>query len=128
MSTTRYNPGTCPSGPVKIGPGVYSVDSFTGEGQSYQVNLNGTGSCTCPHYQKRIAGTAGQCKHQRAARAAQFAALQEKAKGLPTAQLSLLLEKHEAERNLLVALAIRSTLQDRQQVDSREAALKAVFA
>jgi len=114
MARTAYDPGTATI-PVKVAPGVYSIDSFRGETKSYLVDLN-QNSCNCPHWRERIAGTSGQCKHQKAARAAQFTELLEKAQALPTVQLSHLLAKHEDAGNLLVALAIRSELHNRLTV------------
>jgi uncharacterized Zn finger protein len=109
-----YDPGTA-TRPVKVADGLYSIDSFRGEETSYLVDLR-SGSCTCPHYQKRIAGTSGACKHVKAARAARFLSLTEKARTVPTEILPALLAKHEQEGRLDVALAIRSELFDRQQV------------
>lgn len=113
MARTTYNPGSA-TVPVKIGPGLYSIDSFRGEGVSYRVNL-GTGSCTCPHYVGRLAGTGADCKHLKAARAAQFDELAATARTARDSDLSLLLERYETAGRLDVAVAIRCELADRGQ-------------
>lgn len=113
MARTAYNPGEATL-PVKIGPGLYSIDSFRGEEVSYRVNL-GTGSCTCPHYAKRIAGTGGQCKHIAAARTARFRELVETARKAADRDLPQLLTRYEAAGQLDIALAIRCEMADRGQ-------------
>jgi predicted nucleic acid-binding Zn finger protein len=115
MARTSYDPGT-PTVATKVKPGVYALDSFRGEETAYLVDLNtGRATCSCPHFVKRLAGTEGECKHARQARTARFETLTEKARTIPTHHLPMLLEKHEQEGRLDVALAIRAELFDRIQ-------------
>lgn len=129
MARTSYDPGTCPSTPVKVGPGLYSVPSFRSEETDYMVTLTGrNASCTCPHWEKRIKGTSGACKHIVAARKARFEAITKKAKTLPDAQLPQLLARYEAAGNTEIAIALRGELFDRTAAAARDAELKAMFS
>lgn len=93
-----------------------TVDSMTQAGAAYTVTIGPrTATCTCPHYQFRLAGTQGECKHLKQARAERAAKLAEKAAALSLAELEALLPRYEAEKRLDVALAIRAELWARQQ-------------
>jgi predicted nucleic acid-binding Zn finger protein len=108
MARTAYDPGT-PTQPVKVRRGYYSVDSWRGEEKSYGVTLDGgTAICSCPDHQKRQR----DCKHIKAARAARYQAVAQKAQHLPTDHLTGLLEQYEG-RDLVIAVAIRGELMDR---------------
>jgi predicted nucleic acid-binding Zn finger protein len=126
MARPSYNPGT-PTRPVKIAPARYSVDSFRGEEKSYEANLR-TGSCTCPHFTGRLAGTGEECKHLKAARAQEWEEIVAKAGRVPSAELPALLAKYEAAGRFDIALAIRAEILDREQAGTREADLKRLFA
>jgi hypothetical protein len=103
-----YDKGTA-TVPVKIAAGRYSVDSFRGEG-SYEVNVK-TGTCNCPHFTGRLAGTGLECKHLQAARQARAAELAAKAAALTPAELTALLPRY-ADRPE-VAAAIKGALAGR---------------
>jgi hypothetical protein len=124
-----YDAGT-PTRPVKIAPGIYSVDSFRSEEASYRVDLN-AGSCTCPHWTGRLAGSGQDCKHLKAARAERFTAITEKAKALPTERLEELKDKYFGQ-DKAVWLAIDGELFDRAQAEMkqslRDTQLKQLFA
>lgn len=96
----------------KIKGTLYDVPSFTEEGESYVVDV-AEGTCTCPHFQHRLKGTQGLCKHLKAARAARFADLLTIAEEQPTETLESLLPRYEQAGRLEVAIAIRSILTDR---------------
>jgi predicted nucleic acid-binding Zn finger protein len=121
-----YDKGT-PTRPVKIAPGIYSIDSFRNETESYRVDLN-NGTCTCKHFTGRLVGTGEVCKHVVACRAARFEGLIEKAKALPSAELEALLPKYEGQGQLDIAVAIRAEIQARQQAAVKDADLRRIFA
>jgi hypothetical protein len=61
---------------VAVGDGAYPVraaeegyEVLNGDGEVYQVGLDGGRSCTCPHYQYRAGPDDADCKHLRACRA-----------------------------------------------------------
>lgn len=143
-----YDQGTA-QGITKIAAGVYAVESFRDEMKTYTVDLNAN-SCTCEHWVRRIAGTSGQCKHQKAAAAYRFQQIEETAKSLPTEKLEELKDKYFGKDGK-IWLAIENELwtryhaetveqlradrlkaeeatRQRLQQESRDAALKAVFA
>jgi predicted nucleic acid-binding Zn finger protein len=108
-----YDPGTATQ-PVRIGPGLYSIDSFRGEATSYRVDLN-AGTCSCPHYAKRIAGTNGECKHIVAARTERSNRVWNLAADVPTAELDGLLTKYKALKRWDVVRALWCERWDRTQ-------------
>jgi predicted nucleic acid-binding Zn finger protein len=112
-----YNPGT-PTLPVRVGRGVYIIDSFRGEGTSYRVDLNGTPRCSCPHYVTRLAGSgSGQaCKHIAAATAERNRAIRDLAANTPTDHLTPLLKKYKKLRRWEVTKALWIERWDRTQV------------
>jgi len=98
-----------------MGSGCWSVDSFRGETASYVVNLEGQGTCSCPHYTGRLAGTGMDCKHLKAARIAEWNRATERAALVSDNALPVLLEKYEQAGNFTIALALRGELLARQQ-------------
>lgn len=115
---------------VNQAEGLFAVDSATGEG-SYRVNLK-QGSCTCPHFAKRLSGLpigdpARVCKHQVAAAAQQpFLIAAAKAKMLSDALLVELLAKHAA--NPLVSGVLRCERHRRRQAAAADAHARAIFS
>jgi hypothetical protein len=124
-----YDKGT-PTRPVKLAAGIYSVDSFRNETESYRVDLN-VGSCSCPHWTGRLAGSGQDCKHLRACRAERFAAISETASTLPTERLEELKDKYFGQ-DKAIWLAIDGELHDRAQAamkqSLRDTQLKQLFA
>jgi hypothetical protein len=62
---------------VAVGEGMYPVracddgyEVLNGDGEVYQVGLDGGRSCTCPHYQYRGGPDDSDCKHLASLRAA----------------------------------------------------------
>lgn len=105
------------------------VDSHTTEGTTYEVKLTATGgSCSCPHYTKRLAGTQGICKHIKQARQERAVRLIQKAMALATHELEALLPRYEQQGRLELAVVIRGELADREAFAAQEAELKALFA
>lgn len=115
---------------TKIAAGIYSIDSFSQEATSYRVDLN-AGTCTCPHFTKRLAGTNTDCKHLVACRAERFAQISETAKTLPTEKLEALKDKYLGQ-DKAIWLAIDGELYDRDQAamkqSLRDTQLKTIFA
>jgi hypothetical protein len=109
----QYNPGT-PLFAVKNPDGTFTVPSWRNDTDSYTVNLE-AGTCDCPHYRERLAGTGQDCKHLKQVRAERWERLIAKANTLPAEQLPVLLAKHEENGNLEIALAIRCAMADRIQ-------------
>jgi len=103
---------------TKIAPGIYSIDSFNDETVSYRVDLN-SGTCSCPHYTKRLAGTSGQCKHQKAAAAHRFQQIEETAKSLSTERLEELKDKYFGKDGK-IWLAIKNELWTRYHTETVE--------
>jgi len=80
----------------KIGDNLFAIQSFNGD-QEYIVNLSGSkATCSCPHYQMRLAGTdRGPCKHIVAvATQATYIEYLEKARGCTDEQIANLLPKY----------------------------------
>lgn len=110
----QYNPGTATLA-VPMGDGRWSVDSFRQMSESYVVDLQ-AGTCSCPHYVKRLAGTAGECKHlQSVRRQARFARLLEIAQGLTDTDLTRLLQKYTELGDVETAGALRCERARRRQ-------------
>jgi predicted nucleic acid-binding Zn finger protein len=112
-----YDPGN-PTVPVRLADGRYAIDSFRGEQKSYIVSLEGQGSCSCPHWTGRLAGTGLDCKHLKQARLAEWTRATERAKLVSDHALPILLEKYEAKGDLVAALALRGELLARNQAVS----------
>lgn len=88
-----YDPGQ-PGEVTRIGRNHYRVESFREAGHFYSVDLGPTvASCTCEHYQCRIAPQleqgegAQECKHATAARGESRRLMSERARSLPAAEL-----------------------------------------
>ena len=61
MAAAAYDPGKA-TVVTPIGDGKYTMDSFRSEKRSYLIDLPAN-SCTCPHWQCRLAETGQDCKH-----------------------------------------------------------------
>ncbi len=102
--------------------GRFEIDSFNGAG-SYVVDLTGR-TCSCPHFQKRLAGTnRGPCKHIVAvAEQATYIEYLEKARGCSDEQIARLLPKYNDDP--MVSGALRVARAEKQA----EQRLKEIFA
>ena len=112
MATRVYDPGT-PTVTVRLADGSYAIDSFRGEEKSYTISLKGQGSCSCPHWTGRLAGSGLDCKHLKTARIAEWTRATDRAALVSDIALPVLLEKYEAAGNLTIALALRGELIER---------------
>jgi hypothetical protein len=116
MAARSYNPGV-PTQPVRIGAGLYAVDSFRGDQASYRVNLQApAATCSCPHFTGRLAGTGLECKHIAAAKAERTRSVWALAANVPTAHLDSLLAKYKTEQRWDVVRALWCERWDRTQV------------
>ena len=126
-----YNPGQATT-PRQLGGDLFAVDSFRGEGKSYTVNLR-TMVCDCPHYQTRLAGTDGQCKHIVACiefkQALQEPTRLQKAAAVAARLSSAELQKFAAERvGTSAGAACLLELAQRQLAEQRDQELRSIFA
>lgn len=123
-----YHPGR-PTAVTKRPDGTFSVDSFRGEGSSYVVHLTGRPTCSCPHFQHRLAESGGECKHIASAKEQErWIDAAERARKLSDDHLNHWLRVHQANDNLIVAGAIRFVRAERKAAALRDAELRAVFA
>lgn len=111
----------------KIGDNLYAIPSFS-EDREFIVNLE-LNSCSCPHFQYRLAGTnRGDCKHLTAVKdQAPRIELLEKAARCTDEQLGNLLAKYGAA-DAEIGGALRVEREKRRAAADNEAKLKAIFA
>jgi hypothetical protein len=124
-----YDPGT-PTVARHIRDGIYAIDSFKGENTTYLIDLNRL-TCTCGHYQERLAGTNGLCKHQKQLLLQETTVdILEKARQYATADLDKALERYRALDRPEVCNAILLVRQERLQTTAKkmsETELKELF-
>jgi len=112
-----YDKGT-PRPAVRLPDGTWSIDSFRGETSAYRVDL-AAGTCTCPHFTGRLAGTGQECKHLQSVRQqSHFLALLEKARLLTDAQIAALLPRYTERGRADVAGALRIARAERRQAEA----------
>jgi hypothetical protein len=47
----------------QMADGSFIVESTSGADRAYKVTIEGSGTCTCPHFTYRLIGTGQQCRH-----------------------------------------------------------------
>lgn len=110
-----YDPGT-PGEVRHMGGSQFAVQSFRDPEDWYVVDLT-AGTCTCPHFEKRVAPAldAGQemdrCKHHQLAQAEQLRMVREKALTMTPAQLRATLRKFTYTPEMVGS--IREVLQEK---------------
>jgi len=120
MSSAAWDKGA-PTAVRMIDREHFTVESFRGEGRTYEVDLQ-SGCCTCPHYAARLAGTGKDCKHLEAVKAQKpFLIALARAKELTDAALAQYLLKYA--QNPVVSGALRVERQARRQEAARLARL-----
>jgi hypothetical protein len=121
MASAPYNPGRpTVARLVNANEQLYAIDSFRGEGRSYLINLK-TGSCNCPQFTKRCAGTPGAvCKHiEEVRKQARFIKLLTTARSLSDSDLARLLTKYTEMGDFETAGAMRVVRAERKAQATR---------
>jgi hypothetical protein len=99
---------------TRLNDGAFIVESMSGAERAYRVDPQ-AGTCTCPHFVRRLSGTGQKCKHLLAIEElAQPTALQKaaaKAAGLTDEQLRMWAAQYESGP---VACACRLELASRK--------------
>ena len=107
-----WNPGT-PKPIRQNADGTYTVPSHRGLDNEYLVNLD-AGTCNCPHYSARLAGTGQDCKHLVACKAQKpFIEAARRARELTDEALESYLKKYA--NHAVIGGALRSERARRQQ-------------
>jgi len=118
MASAPYDPGK-PTPVRMIDERTFECESFRGGAAAYRVTLAPV-SCSCPHYQARMAATGGECKHVAAARAQKpFLIALARAKELTDEALDQYLAKYAS--NPLVGGALRVVRAERRTAALRQA-------
>lgn len=113
---------------VRMPDGGWAVESLTGAGRSYVVD-SARGTCTCPHYQQRLAGTNQVCKHVEVVRQQiRFASAVRKAMTVSDEDLTTLLGKYLERHDAVIAAAISTELAARSAGRQSDQAMRRVFA
>lgn len=119
MAAAAYDKGKA-TAVTPIGQERYTVESFRGEERSYLVDLQAN-SCSCPHYQRRLAGTKEDCKHLlETKRQARWLKLLMIAKGLSDADLTRFLQRYTELGDAEVAGALRVEREERRRAKAGE--------